>query len=83
MTWQLSELQPTGVIRSAATFGSAHRCNLVEEPLLGAGAADSLTAEAGANGGTTLWVTLRPFEVCTIMLREAHDGSVLVSGSKL
>jgi alpha-mannosidase len=29
----------TALVRSAATFGSAHRCNLMEEPLLEAGVA--------------------------------------------
>jgi alpha-mannosidase len=74
----------TGVVRTAALFGSAHRCDILEQPLLTPGAAESLVAEADhSGGGITLWVTLRPFEVCTILLRSTRDGSIRTSASKL
>lgn len=65
----------TAVVKSDVAFGSAHRCNLMEECLLDVGAEESLEADFLSGVGTTLRVTLRPFEICTIRLRESHYGS--------
>lgn len=75
----------TAVVTSAAEFSSARRVNLLEKPLADPSATNSLDASAHPVLGTTLRLTLRPFEVATILLRSAGgpDGSVRVEGGKL
>jgi len=46
-------------------------------------AAASLDASVHPVQGTTLRLTLRPFEVATLLLGRGADGSVRVEGGKL
>ena len=82
----------TATVRTASLFKRAYRTNLMEEPFDGAaaGVSASLDASVTPQLGTSLQLTLRPFEVATLRLSPTSvgnggvdNGAVRVEGGKL